>query len=66
MSRDYLNDNNRIVKKRNHNKIKNTLDTSKIWSKIVNNKSEELCLNGIRRITILNGKKITKIIKISV
>ena len=29
MSRDYLNDNNRIVKKRNHNKIKNTYQKGK-------------------------------------
>ena len=43
-----------------YNKIKNILDSSKCWEKITNNKTEELCLNGLRRTTILNGKKVMK------
>jgi hypothetical protein len=43
-----------------YNKIKNTLDTSKSWIKIVNTKSEELCANGLRRMTTFNGKKVMK------
>ena len=42
------------------NKIKNTLDSAKCWDKIVNNKHEELCLNGLRRTTLFNGKKVMK------
>ena len=42
------------------NKIKNTLDTAKCWDKIVNNKHEELCYNGLRRTTVFNGKKVMK------
>jgi hypothetical protein len=42
------------------NKIKNTLDSAKCWDKVVNNKHEELCHNGLRRTTVLNGKKIMK------
>lgn len=41
-------------------KIKNTLDSAKCWTKIINNKSEELCNNGIRRTTHFNGKKVMK------
>lgn len=43
-----------------YNKIKNTLDTCKTWNKIVNNKTEELCTNGLRRITSFNNKKVMK------
>jgi hypothetical protein len=43
-----------------YNKIKNTLDTCKTWTKVINNKSEELCSNGLRRITSFNGKKVMK------
>jgi hypothetical protein len=42
------------------NKIKSILDSSKAWSKKVNNKSEELCHNGIRRTTKFNNKKVMK------
>lgn len=42
------------------NKIKSVLDTAKCWDKVINNKSEELCVNGIRRTIIFNGKKIMK------
>lgn len=42
------------------NKIKNTLDSAKCWDKIINNKHEELCNNGLRRTTVFNGKKIMK------
>ena len=41
-------------------KIKNTLDAAKCWTKVINCKSEELCNNGLRRTTLFNGKKITK------
>ena len=41
-------------------KIKDTLDSSKVWDKIINNKHEELCMNGIRRTTMFNGKKVMK------
>jgi hypothetical protein len=41
-------------------KIKAHLDSAKCWSKTVNNKSEELCNNGIRRTTMFNGKKVMK------
>ena len=43
-----------------YNKIKNTLDSCKTWSKIVNNKSEEICSNGLRKMTTFNGKKVMK------
>lgn len=43
-----------------YNKIKNTLDTCKTWTKVVNNKSEELCASGLRRITSFNNKKVMK------
>jgi len=42
------------------NKIKNTLDSAKCWDKVVNNKHEELCHNGLRRTTVFNGKKVMK------
>ena len=42
------------------NKIKTTLDSAKCWDKIVNNKHEELCHNGLRRTTTFNGKKVMK------
>ena len=42
------------------NKIKNILDSSKCWDKVINNKYEELCLNNLRRTTFFNGKKIMK------
>ena len=42
------------------NKIKNTLDSGKCWDKVVNNKHEELCHNGLRRTTLFNGKKVLK------
>ena len=42
------------------NKIKSILDDSKCWDKVVNNKHEELCINGIRRTTVFNGKKVMK------
>lgn len=41
-------------------KIKDTLDSSKVWDKVINNKHEELCMNGIRRTTMFNGKKVMK------
>ena len=41
-------------------KIKSVLDSSKVWSKKLNNKSEELCHNGIRRTTKFNNKKVMK------
>ena len=41
-------------------KVKDTLDTAKCWDKIVNNKHEEICYNGIRRTTMFNGKKVMK------
>ena len=41
-------------------KIKDTLDSSKVWDKVINNKHEELCINGIRRTTMFNGKKVMK------
>jgi hypothetical protein len=41
-------------------KIKNTLDSSKCWDKIINNEYEELCHNGLRKTTFFNGKKVTK------
>ena len=41
-------------------KIKNILDSSKIWNKVINNKHEELCMNGIRRTTMFNGKKVMR------
>ena len=43
-----------------YNKIKNTLDTAKCWDKVINNNSEELCLNGVRRTTSFNNKKVMK------
>lgn len=42
------------------NKIKDTLDSAKCWDKVINNKHEELCLNGLRRTTVFNGKKVMK------
>lgn len=42
------------------NKIKNTFDNAKCWDKIINNKHEELCNNGLRRTTVYNGKKVMK------
>ena len=42
------------------NKIKNTLDSAKCWDKFINNKYEELCHNGLRRTTNINGKKVMK------
>lgn len=41
-------------------KVKNILDNSKCWDKVINNKSDELCMNGIKRITSFNNKKILK------
>lgn len=41
-------------------KIKDTLDTAKCWDKVINNIHEELCLNGLRRTTVFNGKKVMK------
>ena len=41
-------------------KIKDKLDSSKVWDKVINNKHEELCLNGIRRTIMFNGKKVMK------
>lgn len=43
-----------------YNKIKSTLDTCKTWEKVINNRSEETCLNGLRKITSFNGKKVMK------
>lgn len=43
-----------------YDKIKTTLDTCKIWKKVINNKTEELCSNGIRRTLTYNGKKVMK------
>jgi len=42
------------------NKIKDVLDKSKSWDKIVNNNSEELINNGIRRMTSFCNKKIMR------
>lgn len=42
------------------NKIKDSLDSAKCWDKVINNKHEELCQNGLRRTTVFNGKKIMK------
>lgn len=42
------------------NKIKKTLDATKCWDKVVNNKHEELCHTGLRRTTVFNGKKVMK------
>jgi len=41
-------------------KIKDKLDSSTVWDKVINNKHEELCLNGIRRTIMFNGKKVMK------
>ena len=30
------------------------------WNKVINNKHEELCMNGIRRTTMFNGKKVMR------
>ena len=43
-----------------YNKIKNTLDSCKTWDKVINNKTEEICSNGLRRITTFNGRKVMK------
>lgn len=40
--------------------IKKRLDTAKCWTKVLNNKYEELCLNGLRRTISINGKKVIK------
>lgn len=40
--------------------IKKRLDTAKCWTKVLNNKYEELCLNGLRRTMLINGKKVIK------
>ncbi len=42
------------------NKIKDTLDSAKCWDKVINNIHEELCLNGLRRTTVFNNKKVMK------
>jgi hypothetical protein len=42
------------------NKIKSVLDSGESWSKKTNNKSEELCHNGIRRTIKFNNKKVMK------
>ena len=42
------------------NKIKDTLDSAKCWDKVINNKHEEICYNGLRRTTVFNGKKVMK------
>ena len=41
-------------------KIKNTLNISKCWTKVNNIITEDLCQDNIKRITFLNGKKVTK------
>lgn len=41
-------------------KIKDALSSSKVWDKVINNKHEELCMNGIRRTTMFNSKKVMK------
>ena len=41
-------------------KIKDALSSSKVWDKVINNKYEELCMNGIRRTTMFNNKKVMK------
>ena len=43
-----------------YNRIKNTLDSSKAWTKIINTKTEEYCESGLKRITSFNGKKVMK------
>ena len=43
-----------------YDKIKSILDESDCWDKKINNKSEELCVNGIKRMTLFNNKKILK------
>lgn len=43
-----------------YDKIKSKLDSSKVWSKILNIKTEEICKNGIRRVDRFNGKKVPK------
>ena len=42
------------------NKIKNTLSASNCWTKVNNIIAEEICQDNIKRITLLNGKKIAK------
>ena len=42
------------------NKIRDILDSSKCWDKVINNKYEEICFDVLRRTTVFNGKKIIK------